>query len=500
MGASLPISSLINVTVNLSPNAAQSQSTSVALVLGNSPVIDTVTRMRRYFSLSAVAGDFGTTAPEYYAAVLWFEQTPQPAQLNIGRWAQTASAGQLIGAPLTTYANVSAWTGITAGSFKLQIDGGAATDVTGMNFAGAVTMQGVAAIMQTAARSALSDLVTIVWNAAFQRFEITSPTTGSTSSVAFLLAAASGTDISLNMAMRAVSSGAYTVVGVAAETAVAAAALFDTLFGQQWYALVMPTIAADADHVAVANFIEVTTTKHLYGVTTQEAAIINNPSDTANVAYLLKQLSLKRTFTQFSSTSTYAVISFFARILTVNYAANASTITLMYKQEPGIVAEALNATQLATALSFNANVFVAYNNNTAIIQTGVDAAGFYADVITGTDNFALQLQTDIFNLLYLSPTKIPQTDDGTHQITSVIKADCVQFVNNGFIAPGVWTVGGFGNLKQGDFMPTGFYIYAPSVSTQNPSVRGARVSVPIQVAIKLAGAVQTVNVSILVNQ
>jgi len=500
MGASLPISSLINVQVNLSPNAAQAQNTTVALVLGNSNVIDTVQRMRVYNTLEAVANDFGTTAPEYYAAVLWFEQNPQPAQLNIGRWAQTAAAGQLIGAPLTTFGTVAAWTGITAGSFKITVDGGAATDVTGMNFSAATTMQGVAAIMQTAARAALTDLVSIVWNPGFERFEITSPTTGSASSIAFLAAAASGTDISVDMGMRATSSGAYAVPGVAAESAVTAATLFDTMFGQQWYALVMPTIVSDSDHIAVANFIEGANTKHLYGVTSNEGAIINNPSDTTNVAYSLKQLALKRTFTQYSSSSLYAVVSFFARILTVNYAANNSTITLMYKQEPGIVAEALNSTQLATALGFNANVFAAYNNNTAIIQTGVDAAGFYADVITGTDNFALQMQTDIFNLLYLSPTKIPQTDDGTHQITSVIKNVCVQYVNNGFIAPGVWTVGGFGSLNQNDFMPTGFYIYAPTVASQNQSQRGARVSVPIQVAIKLAGAVQTVNVQIVVNQ
>ena len=500
MGASLPISSLINVGINLSPNAAQAQNTTVALILGNSPVIDTVQRMREYFTLTAVANDFGTTAPEYYAAALWFEQNPQPSQLNIGRWVQTASAGQLIGAPLTAFGVVSAWTGITAGSFKITVDGGAATDVTGMNFSAAVTMQGVAAIMQAAARTALTDLVTIVWDAQFERFEITSPTTGPSSAIAFLTAAATGTDISVDMGCRSTSSGAYAAVGVAAESAVAAATLFDTMFGQQWYALVMPTIVSDSDHIAVGNFIEGTNTKHLYGVTTSEGAVINNPSDTTNVAYSLKQLALKRTFTQYSSTSAYAVVSFFARILTVNYAANNSTITLMYKQEPGIVPEALNSTQLATALGFNANVFAAYNNNTAIIQTGVDAAGFYVDVITGTDNFALQMQTDLFNRLYLTPTKVPQTDDGTHQLTSVIKSVCIQYVDNGFIAPGVWTVGGFGSLKQGDFLSTGYYIYAPTVASQNQSQRGLRISVPIQVAIKLAGAVQTVNVQIVVNQ
>ena len=142
----------------------------------------------------------------------------------------------------------------------------------------------------------------------------------------------------------------------------------------------------------------------------------------------MKQLGYKRTFTQSSSTSAYAIVSFFGRILTVNYGGNNTTITLMYKQEPGIVAETLTSAQLATLTGFNANVFVNYNNNTAIIQNGVDAAGLYADVITGTDNFALTVQTALYNLLYLSPTKTPQTDAGTHQLTTAIESVCVQYI------------------------------------------------------------------------
>lgn len=497
---SLSIDALIQVSVNLSPAAAQAQNTSVELVLGNSTVIDPVTRIRYYTTLAGVAADFGTTAPEYLTAQLWFAQVPQPTEIAIGRWVQTNSAGQLICAPLAPAQQLlSYWTAITAGSLHVSIDG-VANDVTGMNFSGALSLSGVAAVMQASIRSTFTDLATVVYNANFNRFEITSPTTGTASSVSFLTAAASGTDVSSAMGGRSTNSGSYVVAGLLAETAVSAAALFDLQFGQTWYALQMPTIVSDSDHLAVGEYIEGAANKHIYGITTSEGAIINNPSDTTNVAYLVKTAGLKRTFTQYSSTNAYAIASAFARILTTNYGGNNTVITLMYKQEPIIVAENLNQTQLNTLQSFNANVFAAYNNGTAILESFVDGAGLYADVLIGSDNFAIQLQTDIYNLLFLSPTKIPQTDAGTHQITTVIKADCIQYVNNGFIAPGVWNVGGFGQLQQGDFMPTGYYIFAPSVNTQNPTDRLARKSVPIQVAIKLAGAVQTVNLQVTVNQ
>jgi hypothetical protein len=498
MGASLPISDLVNVQVNLSPPAAQQQNISTLLILGNSAVIDTVQRLRNYTSLAQVATDFGTTAPEYLAAALWFEQVPQPSTLSIGRWAQTASHGELVGATLST-ANqtVSAWTGITAGSLHIGVDGASAVDITGINLSGATTMQGVAALIQTAIDVSFAG-TTVVWNATYGRFEITSPTTGATSAVSFLTAAATGTDISAQMGCRSTSSGAYVVPGLALETAATAAALFDSMFGQSWYALVMPTISSDSDHLAVSAYIEGANTKHLYGVTTQEAGVLV-ASDTTNIAYQLQQLKRLRSIVQYSSSSLYAVCSLFGRILTVNYLGNNTTITLMYKQEPGIVAETLNETQKNALLGFNCNVFVAYNNNTAIIQAGTVANGNFIDVVTGTDWLAIDIQTTLFNLLYTSQTKIPQTDAGTNQLVTAIESVCSQAVANGLLAPGTWTVGGFGNLTTGQFLPKGFYVYAPSISSQSPSQRAARVSVPIQVAAKLAGAIQTVNVIINVN-
>jgi hypothetical protein len=83
--STLPISRLITVSVTLTPLAAQGQSLSNMLILGDSATIDVVSRMRTYTTLTQVATDYGTAAPEYLAAALWFAQAPQPTQLLIGR-------------------------------------------------------------------------------------------------------------------------------------------------------------------------------------------------------------------------------------------------------------------------------------------------------------------------------------------------------------------------------------------------------------------------------
>jgi len=418
--------------------------------------------------------------------------------LCVGRWAQTATAGVLTCGALPAAEQLpGAWSSITTGSFRITINGGAPTNITGINFSGQTTMQGVAGVIQAALQAQLFNLTTCVWNAAYGYFVITSPTTGNGSSVSFLSGAGSGVDISVQMAGTALG-GAYVANGIAAESAVAAATVFDNLFGQQWYALQMPTISADSDHEAVATFINGTNNKHLYGVTSSEASMLN-PADTTNVAYQLQQLALLRSITQFSSSNAYAIASFFGKLLTVNYNASNTTLTMMYKQEPGVVPETLNATQLSGVTGFNANVFVEYNNGATLIQNGVTANGTYCDTVTGTDWLALAIQNTIFNYELQNQTKIPQTDAGTHLIVTLIEAVCSQAVANGLLAPGQWNSGGFGQLNTGDFLPKGFYVYAPQVATQAQSARSARQSVPIQVAAKLAGAIQTVDVLISVN-
>jgi hypothetical protein len=272
-----------------------------------------------------------------------------------------------------------------------------------------------------------------------------------------------------------------------------------------WYGLAFAVPAGDivnADYQAVAAYIEgaISTSgnAHLFGVTSQEAAAIVLP-DTTSIGALLKAAGYNRSGVQYSSANLYAVTSLLGRLLTTNAAGTNTALTLMYKQEPGVTAENLNSTQQAALNANNYNYYAAFNNSTSIIVNGMVASGQFMDTIWNVDALAGQIQANVFNALYTTPTKIPQTDPGMNQLGTQISAACQQFVTNGALAPGTWTVGGFGQLKQGDFMPTGFYVYVPPVSTQAAGPRGARAAVPIQVAAKLAGAVHTASAQIFVN-
>lgn len=497
MPSALSTNRLINVTVNLSPSGAQMQNTSTLLILGSSAVIDVAERYRSYNSIAAVASDFGTSAAEYLAAVAYFSQTPKPVTLQIGRWAKTATNGVLkCGSLSAAQQLMTAWTSITTGGFKISVDGTLKT-LTALNFSGAANLNAVAALIQAALVAAGAAGATVVWNAVYSRFEMTSGTTGAASTMSALTAPGSGVDISAQLAGTAPLLTS-TVGGITAETAVAAAAIFDDAFGQLWYALTFLG-AVDADHLAVAALIEASANRHAYGVSTQDPNAAVGVA-TSDIAYQLKALGYKHTTVQYSSTSPYAVCSLLGRILTTDYQANNTVITLMYKQEPGVAAETLTATQADALAAKNCNVFVNYNNSTAIIQNGVASSGDFLDLVVGTDWLALSIQNAVYNALYTSDTKIPQTDAGTQVLVTTVAAECTRAVNNGLLAPGVWQSAGFGGIKQNDFLPTGFYVYAPPIATQSAGPRALRRSVPIQVAAKMAGAIHAVDVAITVNR
>ncbi|SUX38121.1 Protein of uncharacterised function (DUF3383) [Cedecea davisae] len=375
MSQGLPVSNIVSVTVNMAPRAAQSRNYGALLVIGGSDVIDIKERMRAYSSLSAVAADFGLDAPEYKAASLYYQQSPQPADLFIGRWVKDGGEGK----------------------------------------AGETIAECVSAL-----------------------------------------------------------SGHST----------------------DWYGLVIADDAlTDEQVLAVAAVIEGDNVSRIFGHTSANAKALD-ANDSTDIFSKLKAAKFARTFSQYSSATPFAAASLFGRAFTVNFNGNNTTITLKFKQEPGITSESLTQSQANALGTKNANVFVNYNNDTAIIQEGVMSNGSFIDERHGLDWLQNYVQTNLYNLLYTSTTKIPQTDAGVTRLVSNVEHSMAQAVTNGLIAPGIWNGSDIGQLAAGDTLSKGYYVYAPAIASQAQSDREARKAPVIQVACKLAGAVHFADVEI----
>lgn len=494
MARGLSVSGVVNVSVNISPIAAGQRNFGVALLMGSSDVIDVSERVRPYRTLDEVAAEFGTTAAEFLAAELYFSQSPQPNLLYIGRWAQANYGGILHGGVLLpTEQDIAVWNAVTNGGMTITV-GGVVKNLTALDFSGATNLNGVAAIIDAALTGA-----SVTWDGVNERFDVRTDATGTSATLSYATPPGAGTSIA---AMARLTNGTASVPiggGLLETPLVAAQAAADR--SGDWYGISFVTAVQPTDNqlVDVSAYIEGSARARMHAITTQNTQVLD-PLIASDIASRLKALRYKRSTVQYSSGNPRAVVSMLARAYTVNFEATDTTITLKFKQEPGIAAENLTEAQALTLHAKNCNVFVNYDNDTAILQEGVMSNGYFFDEVHGLDWQANAVQTEVWNLLYQSQTKIPQTNAGISQICATVENALTRGVNNGLIAPGLWNGPNMGNLRTGMALLKGFYVFAGLVEKQPQADREARKAPPIQAAVKLAGAVHFVDVIINVNR
>jgi hypothetical protein len=490
MSEGLSLSRVVRVQVSLALRAAQGRDFGALLVLGPSGVLLAPEIMREYNDIESVGVDYGMAAEEYKAASLYFQQSPQPLNLYIGRMDRQnipATAGQIIGAILTsTEQMLTNFSSIDDGALKIAIDGVVKT-VTSIDLSDVTSLDDVASEVQSNLTG-----TNVTWNAATSVFTITSTTAGASSSVGIPMAAGTGTDLAPLLGIDS-AHNPKVVQGYAASESPLPSVNDALNYSADWYGLVIadPEMT-DQDHLDVSALIGAASDSRVYGVSTKSTDVLD-PSNVDDIASKLKLAGYGRTFIQYSRVD-YAAASAFGRAFTVNFLGNNTTITLKFQQEPGISAEVLTANQAATLKAKNCNVFVQYANDTAIIQEGMMANGDFFDERHGLDWLQNYVQNNLWNLLYTAKTKIPQTESGITRLVSNVEQSMDQAANNGLVAPGVWSGGAIGQVEPGDTLTKGYYVYANPLSTQAQADREARKAPVIQVAAKLAGAVHFVDV------
>ena len=483
IATTLPVSRVVNVAVEMSPTAAALRNFGSCLILGDSDIIDTDERIRLYSSISDIATDFGISSREYLAAQAFFSQSPQPTQVYIGRWAKSATAGRLRGRTLSSAEqDISLFTAITTGTLSLTIDG-ASKSMASIDLSAETNLNGVASQIS----SALGVSGSCAWTG--ERFVITSATTGTSSTVAT-------TDTGTLSSLMGFAGSATSVAGVAAESL--ASAITALLDYNTWYMVCVAPDASDDSIVEAAGLIEAASPSRMTGFTTQNSTEIDSTAS-STLGSRLKGLGYNRTILVYSSDSPVAAASVFGRMATINFEGSNTTLTLKFKQLPGVTAENLRSSQAEALKSHNVNAFCAYQNDTSILQEGITSGGWFIDETHGLDWLQNRVETDLWNLLYTSK-KVGQDESGATAIVSCVNKSLEQGVTNGLIAPGVWNGDAFGALESGDTLSTGYYVYIQPFDEQSQSDREARKAPPIQIAVKLKGAVHFINVTITVNR
>jgi hypothetical protein len=452
----LPLSDVVNVTVQVAPQLPATPTFNQGLVVGTSNIIPAAERLRQYSSLAQILTDgFSLTSPEYLAASLYFGQSPAAQFLWLGRQDLTAIATIILHAG-------AGGTGYVVGDILGVVQGGAS--------GGTVR-------------------VTTVSGGVITGLALVTPGTGYAIGASLVTSGGSGT-------------GALVDVTGIGDTALQAVTACRAKSSSWWGVLV--TGAADADHTAIAAFVEATTPFSYYFFTTGEAAVLANTA--GNIVATLKALEYKRTLAMYSTTQSglfpnniYAAAAVMGMAMGLNTGLANSFFTFKFKTLVGVGLEPLTDSQKNTLEGINCNTYVGYQNAYVWLEQGVSVNGQFADEILNLDMLASGIQFGVANVLISSPA-IPLTNPGQTLLINAVNQACQAARVRGFISPGVWKGVQILDLLPGDPLSAGYLSQSPSFATQSPADRAARKAMPIYTTIIESGAAHSVAIAVIVQR
>ena len=197
-----------------------------------------------------------------------------------------------------------------------------------------------------------------------------------------------------------------------------------------------------------------------------------------------------------------AMAAVFSAQMSTNFAGQNTTLNLNVKTLQGLTADTgITPAVLTTCQTLGVNVYASIQGVAKFIANG-GPNFIFMDNVYNLLWFANALQIGIFNALAMTSTKIPQTEAGMTVLKNAVIAVCQQAVLNGYIAPGTWqSTDTFGDLKSflRNIVQLGYYIYSQPIGNQSEAVRETRAAPLMQLAVKLAGAINTASLLVFFN-
>lgn len=488
----IPVSTIVNVSIAIGATfPARAGFGTLNIITSETGVISLAERIRTYNNLDGVAADWPADSEVLAAATAYFSQQPKPTVLKVSTRYPSAQSAQLRGGSvLDTSVNLSLFTAIDDGSLTLSIDGDS-NDIVGLDFSADTSLDEVAATLETAIQAVgTGGFTDALVSHDGTRFFIESGTTGTSSTISFAtpVSPATGTDVSTLFKFD--QGQATKTAGIAAETITASLNAIQNI-DTDWYGFMFTKEVRDAvqingeDAVLAAAAWAEARVKVFGNVTNNLDAL--DAVTTNDILSLLQDNEYRRTISTFSSyPDQYPNASVFGRAFTVNFNQANSTITLKFKQLPGITVEELTQNQKSVLDSKNGNAII-YVGDSAMYAESFMSSGVFFDEVHGIDWLENAIQTNVFGYMLTRTTKVPYTDKGVAALEQQLIKALDEAVRNGLIAPG-YTI-------DGEFLATGYKTTVIKVQDTNQSDKEARQYNGLSFIILGAGAIHGVQIN-----
>lgn len=467
--STLPLKPVVDVYYNLDAVSTVRQGFNLGAIVGSSNVISQSTRGVVFNSVDEMLEyGFISTQPEVLAAQIYFSAESNPNQLYVGRWVETSSYA-------TRYYNGAISNGniVTIGETAYTVGDGTGETAT------------LEAIVEAATEAGAT---TATYTDTTLYIMFTAATEGS---------AGEPTALSVTQGSGSKVSSVIFTPGEDAESFLEAVQAMKTA-NSNWYAFASLDFLPVDTIQSVAAYVESTSGNNpiTYFAHTNDSNVINGYE--GNLFETLKGLKYERTC-GIATTKPYTHVGIMGYAMGQTRTTADSSYTLAIKPIPGTQVDGFTSQQVTAIESNYGNVYINRGSYYDMFERGTVFSGGYYDEIIQLDKVVNDIQLSVMDLLYANP-KIPQTEPGLALILTTIETGCRQAVKVGFVAPGQWNGGNVLNLENGTYLPNGYLIQAETFESQSQADRDARKAPNIYVALKLAGAIQSVVIQIDVNR
>lgn len=277
-----------------------------------------------------------------------------------------------------------------------------------------------------------------------------------------------------------------------------AAAITRTSSLVQYFGILSAQLESQADTLAAAAVVQAMTAILLIAQTSSASI------QTGGTIDLLRSGDFTQTRGLYYGGTTNAALAYSAayagRGFSVVFSASNSTLDMNGKQLGTIQPDpTMTPTLFAEAQAAGADVYASLQGFSCVVSSGTND---FFDNQYNLQWFVSAIQVAGFDYLVSAGNKIPQTEEGMDGLKAAYIDVCQQAVSNQYVAPGTWnSPTTFGNqvLFFTNISQFGYYVYSTPIAQQLESVRLTRAAPPVQIAIKLAGAINTSTVIIAVN-
>ena len=482
----IEITEFANVSISVSPTGVAGGNFGILGFLTNEQgVIGTAERGRAYKGLTSVADDWAADTEVYKAATAFYAATPTPTDFVVLMCFETDQAAVLTGGGHDTYEELVS---ITDGNFSITTDTGTVA-IEDLNLAAASDLDGVASALEAAINAVTAGAVSVEHTG--YGFEVTSTTSGTSSSISFASGDTGAGSTNAAEALGLEQHQGKVNAGIAAETPVQALAQataqgidFTGLVTHKKYRDVLSGSSGETT-LEIGNWSEAS--KKIFCNTSNDLSVLNSALAT-DIISKMKDNTLRYTLSTFSKhKAQYPSAAVFGRAASVNFSGINTTITLNLKQIPTVTAEDLTPGEFATLKSKHGSAVVKIGKSVNAYSDSRMASGSWLDTTHGLLWLENRCETDMFNLMYQSATKVPYTQSGINTTAATLTRSLTAAVRNGLSAPGF--------LPDGTYLPEGFEVYSVDLGDVPSSDKGNRVYAGLSFKMVGAGALHEVVVS-----